>query len=193
LVTEESLIEGCISGKREFQELLYKQYSGKMLSVCNRYVRSREEAEDIAQEGFVKVFKNIANFQRIGPLENWIRRIMINTALGYLRAQKRELDFADIDNVKYHPKSDYDTVSDINTKDLLALIQSLPTGYRAVFNLFVMEGYSHQEIAELLNISDGTSKSQLAKARNWLKKNINNNLSTNSGEEPVTEAQLKSQ
>jgi RNA polymerase sigma-70 factor (ECF subfamily) len=192
LVTEESLIEGCISGKREFQELLYKRYAGKMLSVCSRYVKSREEAEDIAQEGFVKVFRSIATFQRIGPLENWIRRIMINTALGYLRAQKRGLDFTDIEHLKCHPKSDQDTLSEINAKDLVGLIHSLPTGYRAVFNLFVMEGYSHLEIAAMLSISEGTSKSQLAKARNWLKKNINSNLSASSGE-PITEVQLKSQ
>ena len=147
-----------------------------MLSVCNRYVRSREEAEDIAQEGFVKVFRSLKQFQRIGPLENWIRRIMINTALAYLRSRKREPDFSDIDNVKYHPKSDYDTISDINSKDLMGLIQTLPDGYRMVFNLFVMEGYSHQEIGEMMNISEGTSKSQLSKARNWLKKNITENL-----------------
>lgn len=143
-----------------------------MLSVCNRYVRSREEAEDIAQEGFVKVFRNIHRFQHMGPLENWIRRIMINSALAYLRSQKREPDFSDIDHVKFHPKSDLDTISEINARDLVNLVQHLPTGYRMVFNLFVMEGYSHQEIGELMNISEGTSKSQLAKARNWLRKNI---------------------
>ncbi|HEY6159610.1 MAG TPA: RNA polymerase sigma factor [Bacteroidia bacterium] len=189
-MTEESLIEGCISGKREFQELLYRQYSGKMLAICCRYVRSREEAEDIAQEAFVKVFRNIHTFQRLGPLENWIKRIMVNTALAYLRKQKRGIDFADIDHVKHHPHSEQDTLSDINAKDLVALVQNLPSGYRAVFNLFVMEGYSHEEIAAMLGISEGTSKSQLAKARNWLKKNINANLSAKSGQN-LTEAQTK--
>ena len=176
MVTEDELIEGCIANKREYQKLLYEKYCNKMLAVCFRYCQSREEAEDVVQDAFIKVFKNIATFQKLGPLDAWIRRIMVNTALGYIRARKREIDFADIEKVNFHPESEFNTISEINAKDLTNLIGKLPDGYRMIFNMFVIEGFSHQEIADQLGISEGTSKSQLAKARNWLKKNININL-----------------
>lgn len=172
--TEERILEGCISGKREFQELLYKQYSGKMFALCLRYCRNRpdgeREAEDVLQEGFIAVFRNIQSFRRDGSLEGWIRRIIVNTALMHLRAKKKELDFSDIDDVagRYHPESYFDTDSEINAKELTRMLDQLPEGYRLVFNLFAIEGYSHKEIAESLGITEGTSKSQLSKARGCL-------------------------
>jgi RNA polymerase sigma-70 factor (ECF subfamily) len=174
LNTEESILDGCISGKREFQELLYKRYSGKMFALCLRYCRNRpdgeREAEDVLQEGFITVFKNIHTFRRDGSLEGWIRRIIVNTALMHLRATKKELDFSDIDDLSghYHPESHFDTAAEVNAKELTRMLDLLPEGYRIVFNLFAIEGYSHKEIAETLGISEGTSKSQLSKARGYL-------------------------
>jgi RNA polymerase sigma-70 factor (ECF subfamily) len=155
LATEEHILEGCISGKREFQELLYKKHSGKMFAVCLRYCRNREEAEDVLQEGFVTVFRNISAFRRDGSLEGWIR------------ARKNKMQFSDVDDLssRYHPESYADTASEINAKELKHMLDMLPEGYRMVFNLFAIEGYSHREIGEMLNISEGTSKSQLSKAR----------------------------
>jgi RNA polymerase sigma-70 factor (ECF subfamily) len=173
-VTEENILEGCISGKREFQELLYKKHSGKMFALCLRYVRNREEAEDVLQDGFVTVFKNIKNFRRDGSFEGWIRRIIVNTALMHLRSRKKEMNFSDIDEVgnKFHPESHFDVSSQINANELLRMLDKLPEGYRMVFNLFAIEGYSHKEIGELLGINEGTSKSQLSKARNYLQDSL---------------------
>lgn len=170
MVTEEHILEGCLSGKREFQELLYKRHSGKMFALCLRYVRNREEAEDVLQDGFVTVFKNIQNFRRDGSFEGWIRRIIVNTALMHIRSRKKDLNFSDLDEVgnNYHPQSHFDTISQINANELLKMLETLPDGYRVVFNLFAIEGYSHKEIGEMLGINEGTSKSQLSKARNYL-------------------------
>ncbi|HEU4718512.1 MAG TPA: sigma-70 family RNA polymerase sigma factor [Bacteroidia bacterium] len=168
--TEEDILDGCISGKRESQELLYKKFSGKMFAVCLRYCRDHEEAQDVLQDGFVRVFGNISAFRRDGSLEGWIRRIMVNTALMHLRAKKREPDFSDIDNIamRYHPESYFDTAAQVNAQELMRMLEALPDGYRTVFNLFAIEGYSHKEIGEMLGITEGTSKSQLSKARGFL-------------------------
>ncbi len=180
-MTEEHILEGCISGKREFQELLYKRYSGKMFALCLRYVRNREEAEDVLQDGFVTVFRNISNFRRDGSFEGWIRRIIVNTALMHIRSHKRDLNFSDLDEVgnKYHPQSHFDTASQINANELLKMLDHLPEGYRMVFNLFAIEGYSHKEIGEMLGINEGTSKSQLSKARNYLQESLQKLMSEN--------------
>ena len=173
-MTDEHILDGCISGKREFQELLYKRFSGKMFALCLRYVRNRDEAEDVLQDGFVTVFKNIQNFRRDGSFEGWIRRIIVNTALMHLRSRKNKLNFSDLNEVgaKYQPQSQFDVDSQINAKELLKMLDTLPDGYRVVFNLFAIEGFSHKEIAEKLGITEGTSKSQLSKARNYLQESL---------------------
>jgi len=170
LYSEQELIDGCVSNKREFQKLLYQRFSGNLLSLCFRYCKSKEEAEDILQEGFLKIFKNIHKYRGTGSFEGWIKRIIINTALEELRKNKREFITEDIDGLRIQPESFDGGDSIINTKDLMKYIQALPDGYKIVFNLFVIEGYSHGEISEMLNISSGTSKSQLSKARIYLQK-----------------------
>jgi RNA polymerase sigma-70 factor (ECF subfamily) len=182
LYSEQELITGCVSNKREFQKLLYQKFAGKMLSLCFRYFKSREEAEDVLQDGFVKVFKNIDKFQGTGSFEGWIKRIMVNTALEELRKKKREFITQDIDDLYTQPESVDRTDSAINTKDLINYIQRLPDGYKLVFNLFVIEGYSHGEIGQMLNIGEGTSKSQLSKARAYLQKMMNENERTQENE-----------
>ncbi|MBC7865516.1 MAG: sigma-70 family RNA polymerase sigma factor [Bacteroidia bacterium] len=178
MLPDENLIDGCIAGKREFQKILYDRFGSKMLYVCFRYCKNREEAEDVLQDGFVKVFNNISKFRKEGSLEGWIRRIMVNTALENLRKQKSIPKITDIEDERINTPSEMDAVGKLHAKDLMAMIDKLPPGYKLVFNLFAIEGYSHQEIAGMLNITEGTSKSQLSKARDYLKKNIAGELVT---------------
>jgi RNA polymerase sigma factor (sigma-70 family) len=182
LYSEEELIKGCISEKRECQKLLYQKFAGKMMAVCFRYCKNRQEAEDVLQEGFIKVFRNINKFQNLGSFEGWIRRIMVNTALEELRRRKNQLITDDIDEIYIQPESDFKTEEKINTKDLVKIIQSLPAGYQLVFNLNVIEGYTHREIGEMLGINEGTSKSQLAKARAYIQRLMNKNETINETE-----------
>lgn len=142
-----------------------------MLAVCIRYVKDRMEAEHVMVGGMVKVFKNIGQFQEQGSFEGWIRRIMVNESLMYLRKNKNMALSSDIDEVKEEPN--YDALSDsLNADELLKIIEGLPVGYRTVFNLYAIEGYKHDEIAEMLGISTGTSKSQLNRARKLLQKQL---------------------
>jgi RNA polymerase sigma-70 factor (ECF subfamily) len=163
------IIKACVAGKREAQKKLYDLLAGRMLFVCFRYCRNRDDAEDVMQEGFIKVFRNIHTFKFQGSFEGWVRRIIVNTAINFLSAQKQKYLFDDIEDVRIHPESDSDTVGGINEKDLLKILHMLPDGYRTVFNMYVIEGFSHAEIAALLKISEGTSKSQLSKAKAHLK------------------------
>jgi RNA polymerase sigma factor (sigma-70 family) len=149
-----------------------------MFAVCFRYAKSREEAEDILQEGFVKVFENIGKFRKEGSLEGWIRRIMYHTAIQKFR-EKKEVDNAislDSTNLNLTQQSSEDILGNIQVKELLKLIQELPNRYRLVFNLYVFEGLKHREIAEQLGITEGTSKSNLSDARAILQKKIQNSL-----------------
>jgi RNA polymerase sigma factor (sigma-70 family) len=159
------IIKGCLAGKRQYQKMLYDKYAPKMLYVCLRYTTNKDEAQDVLQEGFIKIFRNLHTFKHEGSFEGWLRRIFVNCSLEFLRNKKRALLFDDIDDMRHQPASDCDIIGNINAKDLTGMIMSLPDGYRLVFNLFVIEGYGHKEISELLGISEGTSKSQLAKAR----------------------------
>ena len=149
-----------------------------MMGVCLRYSQNREEAEDILQEGFLKVFQNISTFRKEGSLEGWIKRIMINHALNQFRKNRRNPFLADIEEINETEILDYDettrSVEPVPEEILISLIQSLPQGYRVVFNLYVMEENSHKEIAEALNISENTSKTQLMKARRLLRKKLLN-------------------
>jgi RNA polymerase sigma factor (sigma-70 family) len=170
--TEAEIIEGCKAGKRELQKALYTRFSGKMYAVCLRYSKSREEAEDILQDGFVKVFHSINQYLGTGSFEGWVRRIMVNTALEAIR--KKKLDFSSLDTEFAPEFSDdgTDAADKMAVNDLLNLIQELPSGYKAVFNMYAIEGYQHKEIAALLGISEGTSKSQFARARYMLQEKL---------------------
>ncbi|HKZ67168.1 MAG TPA: sigma-70 family RNA polymerase sigma factor [Chitinophagaceae bacterium] len=166
----EQLIKGCIAGDRTYQTKLYDLFAPKMLGVCMRYAKHREEAEEILHEGFLRVFAYIKNFKGSGSFEGWIRKIMINCALLRYRNKSHLYPVSQSDVEGPCTTAEPDIISKLNTKELLLLVQSLPPGYRLVFNLYVFEGYKHREIAEALGISEGTSKSNLSDARSILQK-----------------------
>lgn len=169
--TIDSLLEGCKRGERKAQESLYKTMASRMMAVCMRYAKDTYEAEDVLQMGFIKVFQKVSEFRGEGSFEGWIRRIMVNTAIESYRKNLRSLNVVDIDEVYDQPQSTFD-MSGLELKDLLNQVQQLSNGYRMVFNMYVIEGYSHREIAEQLGITEGASKSQLSRARAILKDKI---------------------
>jgi RNA polymerase sigma-70 factor (ECF subfamily) len=168
-LSEAQLLAGCQKNDRTAQQQLYASYSGKMYALCCRYVKSKMEAEDVLVTAFTKVFDKIDQFKNEGSFEGWIRRIVVNEALTWIRKNRSLYLETDLEKADYEP--DYDQLSDqLETEDLLRMIQALPTGYQLVFNLYAIDGYSHKEIAEHLNISENTSKSQLSRARVYLQK-----------------------
>jgi RNA polymerase sigma factor (sigma-70 family) len=169
--TIDSLLDGCKKGDRKAQESLYKALASKMMGVCMRYAKDTFEAEDILQMGFVKVFQKVTEFRSDGSFEGWIRRIMVNTAIETYRKNLRSLNVVDIDEVYDQPQSTFD-MGKLELNDLMKLVQQLSNGYRIVFNMYAIEGYSHKEIAKELGISEGASKSQLSRARAILKDKI---------------------
>jgi len=169
--TEEQIIAGCIKGERKFQEALYHTFSSKMFSVCLRYANEYAGAEDLLQDGFVKVFKNIEKFRSEGSFEGWIRRIFVNNSIEYFRKKANMYVVQETEALTYEYYDD-NAVQKLMKDDLIKIIQSLSVGYRTIFNLYVIEGYSHKEIGEMLNITEGTSKSQLARARYLLQKKV---------------------
>lgn len=169
--TIDSLIEGCRRGDRKAQESLYKTLASRMMGICLRYAKDTFEAEDVLQMGFVKVFQKVSDFRGEGSFEGWVRRIMLNTAIESYRKNLRNLNIVDIDEVYDQPQNTFD-MSGLELKDLLKLVQQLSNGYRLVFNMYVIEGYSHKEIAKQLGITEGASKSQLSRARAILKEKI---------------------
>jgi RNA polymerase sigma-70 factor (ECF subfamily) len=168
-MTDEQIASGCKSSDAIAQKALYDKFSRKMFGVCLRYAKGREEAEDFLQEGMITVFQRISSFNQGGSLEGWVRRVVVNTCLEHLRKQK--LQWVNIDEVEESAEDGF-TMEKINIKDLLEVINSLPTGFKAVFNLYAIEGFTHKEISELLSISEGTSKSQYARAKAVLIKRI---------------------
>ncbi|BBE17192.1 RNA polymerase ECF-type sigma factor [Aquipluma nitroreducens] len=171
----EQLIKDCIAGNQNAMAKLYRQFAPKMFGVCLRYAKDSTEAEDNLQDGFVKVFNNLKSFRNDGSLEGWIRRIMINVSLEKIRKQHLMYPVEDVaiyDSINY---SD-DVIAKISADDLMKLIQELPPRYQLVFNLYVIEGMSHQEIADEMSITQGTSKSNLARARDILKKKVQENF-----------------
>lgn len=164
---EALLVEGCLAGESRAQEKLYQKYARRMFAVCCRYAKDDDTAADILQDGFIRIFHALPSFRKEGSLEGWIRRIMVNTALEYHRKNAGVHLVYDSEE-KDHVPSDADTSGNLDAEELLKLVQALPSGYRTVFNLYAIEGYSHKEIADLLGISEGTSKSQLARARSML-------------------------
>jgi len=167
IFTEQQLLKGCIKNDRKCQEMLYELYAEDMLGVCLGYSGDHDSAKDILQEGFIKVFNNIKKFKGKGSLKGWIRKIIINTAIDHYRQTASQRVFAEIEDDAYIFIEE-NVLSQINTDELLRLIQKLPDGYRIVFNLYAVEGFSHKEIAEKLQISIGTSKSQLFRAKRLL-------------------------
>jgi RNA polymerase sigma factor (sigma-70 family) len=164
------LVKGCIGWDRNSQTMLYRHFSAKMFAVCYRYSRSREEAEDTLQEAFVKVFENLKHFKKEGSLEGWIRRIMVNTAIQKYRKHANRLPDVSIDSESIHHSYAESATSELSARELIAMVQKLPPKCRLVFNLYVMEGFNHREIAAQLGISEGTSKSNLHDARAALQK-----------------------
>ena len=170
--TDTQLIKGCIEGQRAYQQFLYNTFASTMFGICLRYASDYQTAEDILQEGFVKVFKNLDRFRGEGSFEGWMKRIFINTAIEYHRKSLRHINHSALDDQHLQYSFSPEAIQQLFKEDLLKLLQSLPVGYRTVFNLYAIEGYNHREIGEMLNISEGTSKSQLARARAYLKKLI---------------------
>lgn len=163
-LSESDLIKGCIEGDRRMQEELYARFAPKMYAVCLRYAGNAEDAQDILQDGFVKIYKNLPKFRGEGSFEGWIRRIFVNTSIEHLRRKTYLKPIAEKEEntIPYNEKSVLDNLGE---KDILKLVKQLSPGYRTVFNLYVVEGYTHKEIGDMLKISEGTSKSQLARAR----------------------------
>ncbi len=169
---QQKIIEGCIKGNSKAQQELFNHFADEMFGVCLYYSPTRSDAEDTLHEGFMKVFQNIKSFKGEGSFKGWIRRILVNTALEKFR-KKNHLYL--LDDQLYQPVEDFsssDIISDISADDLIQLIQELTPQYRMVFNLYALEGLSHKEIAEKLNISEGTSKSNLARARVILQQKV---------------------
>ncbi|MDO5979642.1 RNA polymerase sigma factor [Flavivirga spongiicola] len=167
---ESSLIKKAIKNNREAQHVLFELHAPKMLSVCRYYIKDLQQAEEAMLNGFFKVFSNLKSFKREGSFEGWIRRIMIRESISFLR-QKKQIEFSVED---FDPESDYanNMNTDMEVAEIQQLIDALPEGYKIVFVMYAIEGYKHYEIAEMLNIAEGTSKSQLFKARKWLQERI---------------------
>lgn len=171
---ETNLVEACLAQNAEAQQVLYNKYKALMMGLCMRYAKSREEAQDILQDGFVKVFRDLHQYKAIKPLGAWIRKVMVNTALEHIRKNKKEREKTQNcsieDIINLHSS---DATNQLHDADyLVILIQQLPTDYQVVFNLFAVEGYSHKEIAAILNIKEGTSKVRVLRARERLQKQL---------------------
>ena len=168
---EQNLIRACLRGDSRAQKQVYDRYAGKMLGVCRRYVNDVAEAEGVMVAGFLKVFNKLNQFSASGSFEGWIRRIMVNESLLYLRKHKNMYLEVDLEYATSEPNYDW-AAAKLEAEELLAMINKMPMGYRTVFNLFAIEGYSHKEIASQLQISENTSKSQLSRARALLQQEV---------------------
>ncbi len=177
-MNEHDIIKGCLKNDRASQKALYEQYYSKMLGVCLRYSKDKDDAKDVLHEAFLKVFNNLKNFNGTGSFEGWIRRIMVNTSIDSLRKNKQ--NYLIVSTVYANEKAsnladeveEDDLLMNIDKEEILKAVQELTPAYRTVFNLYVIEEFSHREIAEMLDISEGTSKSNLSKAKFNLKRNL---------------------
>lgn len=169
---QQRLVKDCLKGLPQAQSRLYELFSESMLGVCYRYTKSMADAEDVLQDGFIKVFVNLHQYKSQGELGGWIRRIMVNTALNFLKKNRPYQVDLSFEDTSLHPVSTDDPEVKINTKELAEMIRQLPTGYQTIFNLHAVEGFSHVEIGKMLGINEGTSRSQYARARalliDWL-------------------------
>ncbi len=181
-MNEKDLIRGCKRAETLAMKTLYESYYSLMLGICIRYVGNVFDAEDLVQEGFVKIFKDISSFSGRGSFEGWLKRVMINNTLMHLRKSKKELSFENIDELAVNEPTPIDDEelsteqqiagADFTKEELIEIINSLPTGYQEIVNLYIIDGYKHREISKILNISQGTSKSQLFRARKLIKKKL---------------------
>ena len=170
--TIDELIKRCRAGERKAQELLYKQFASKMMGVCLRYATDRMEAEDMLQNGFIRVFQKLDDYRGEGSFEGWVRRIMVHSSIEYYRKHHKMMQLVELDDAENEISGSPLATANMAANDLMKLIQQLSPGYRIVFNLYAMEGYSHKEIAALTGITEGASKSQLSRARSVLKQQI---------------------
>ncbi|OFY63567.1 MAG: hypothetical protein A2Y71_01765 [Bacteroidetes bacterium RBG_13_42_15] len=168
-----NIIKGCLAGNRRDQELLYRRHAAKLYAVCLQYSGNDDEARDILQEGYIKIFENLITYKNEGSFEGWMRRIIVNTALEKYRSKHNLYRVDDIDLIQ-EPDAAPETedYAGLEAVDLLDIIRELPPKYRMVFNLFAIEGYSHKEISQMIKISEGTSKSNLSRARIILQKKV---------------------
>jgi RNA polymerase sigma-70 factor (ECF subfamily) len=170
--TNEELRVLCIKGDGNAQNELYHRFAPKLWGVCLRYAKDRMSAEDILQEGFIRIFTYLDRFQNKGSFEGWMRRTMVNTAINYYKKNLSTAREAEYNEYRSGKSNEADALSNMSHQELLALVQKMPNGYRTVFNLYIIEGYSHKDIAKSLNISENTSKSQLSRARAYLQEQI---------------------
>lgn len=176
-MTENQIVQGCIAGSVHCQKQLYIQFAPKMMAICMRYSASKEEAEDMLQEAFIRVFSKIDTFKQDGPLGAWVRRVVVNTAAEVYRKEKKHNLNRDVEDHLYGMYSRDYIIEQLAANDLMAVIRQLPEGYRVVFNLYAIEGYSHKEIGDMLSISESTSKSQYSRARAAIRKAIEHEYS----------------
>ncbi len=169
--TESEMISGCISGDRKAQQHLYDQYCGRFLAICLRYIKDRDLAEDVMIEGFMKIFEKLHQFEERGSLEGWMKKLMVREALMALRKNKNLMLEVALD-IQEEIQGHHYEIRNMEAEELMEMIHALPLGYRTVFNLYALEGYSHAEIGDLLGISESTSKSQLSRARALLKQRL---------------------
>lgn len=172
-----AILDGCLAGERRSQQRVYELFYGKMMAVCLRYTKNHDQAKDILQDGFIKVFKSLEHFNRTGSLEGWIRRIMVNTAIDHFRRARHsylllgeDRSMEEFEDLPEESEGEEASLPDLKPADVINAMQKLTPAYRTVFNLYVFEEMTHKEIAEMLDISIGTSKSNLAKAKNNLKR-----------------------
>lgn len=169
----EEIIKGCLKGSRRDQELLYRKHSARLYAVCLQYSGNDDEAKDILQEGFIKIFENLHSYKFEGSFEGWMRRIVVNTALEKYRSRNNLYKVEDIDQIaETEAEPDVEDYTGLEAADLLEIIRELPPKYRMVFNLYALEGFSHKEISKMVNISEGTSKSNLSRARMILQRRV---------------------
>lgn len=173
LISEKDLVKGCVDNDSRYQKELYRRFCNAMMGVCVRYAPTVQDAEDLLQDSFVKVFKKIHTFQGKGSLGGWVKRIVVNTCLQFFRDNKNLNMYVELNENDCSEEVSFDVLNQMHVNDLKTKIQSLPDGFRIIFNLYAIEGFSHQEISTELKISVGTSKSQLSRARSYLQKIIN--------------------
>jgi len=169
--TESELVQGCLAGDRRYQEHLYTRFARRMYAVCLRYARHQLEAQDLMQEGFIRVFEKLPTFRMDGSLEGWVRRIMVHTAINQYRKKAFQQERFGLEHLPETPVEPL-AIDHLSEKELMQLIAELPDGYRHVFNLYAIEGFDHAEIAAMLGCGESTSRSQLSKARNHLQARI---------------------
>jgi RNA polymerase sigma-70 factor (ECF subfamily) len=167
-----TLVNECVKGNARAQRMLFDKFAGKMMTVCLRYAKNTDQAEDVLQDGFVKVFMKLSDFKKEGSLEGWIRRIMVNTALDQIRKEVKFKGDLDIEDVGYKLENNAFIEEEMMAEDLMKLVRAMPDGYRIVFNMFAIEGYSHAEIAVTLGVTENTSKSQYSRARAYLRERL---------------------